>query len=81
MDRHIREVHLNNSLNCTICDKTYMRKGDLKRHMLKEHPAPNTTPIKATNVDNWEIPDSFFDLLKDFEHQELQPTSQSAQQK
>ena len=54
-----------------------MRKGDLKRHMLKEHPAPDTTPITATNVDNWEIPDSFFDFLKDFEHQELQPTTVS----
>ena len=68
MDRHIREVHLNNSLNCTICDKTYMRKGDQKRHMLKEHPAPHTTPVTATNVDN---------LLNEFEHQELQPTTVS----
>ena len=77
MDRHIREIHLNNSLNCTICDKTYMRKGDLKRPMMKEHPAPDTIPITATNVDNCEIPDSFFDLLQDFEHQELQPTTVS----
>ena len=76
MDRHIREVHLNNSINCTICDRTCMRKGDLKRHMMKEHPTPQTSST-TTAPREWDIPQSFFDLLDQFENTELQHTEAS----
>ena len=66
-----------NSINCSICDKTYTRKGDPKRHVLKEHPTPQTPAPVAIPVADWDIPQSFYDLLDDLVSSELDVTDPS----
>ena len=74
--RHIKEVHMNNSLNCNICHKSYSRKHDLKRHQEKEDPKPSTSISEPTPMD-WDIPQSFYDLLDTLENVGLQMNNSS----
>ena len=45
--------------------------------MLKEHPTPQTSAPIATPVADWDIPQSFYDLLDKLESSELEVTDAS----
>ena len=82
-DRHIKEIHPNNSLIYTICNKTYSLKNDLKKHQIKYHPSNHAESSSTPAPMDWDIPQSFYDLLESLEQDPIctdeQPSERASQ--
>ena len=61
---YIKVVHMNKSLIYNVCNDSYTKKRDLKRHMLKHH---NENLVPQPCPMDREVVDSFYDLLESLE--------------